>query len=76
LRVLAVNVTQSDDLGRVTSVVLIERQQPHRKCGGSEICKPEIRCDDGGDARHVGRVMLCGSMVSSNTSDILPTLAL
>ena len=33
---------------------LIEPQQPHRERGGAEICKPEIGCDDSGDARHVG----------------------
>jgi hypothetical protein len=75
LRVLAVNVTRSDDLGRVASVVLKLGVQGCSPCGaGSSGCrprasdqgatatanapvpkygKPEIGCDDGGDARHV-----------------------
>jgi hypothetical protein len=55
--------------------LLIEPQPPHRERGGAEICKPEIGCDDGGDARHVG-CDASRSVVSPNTSDILPTLAL
>jgi hypothetical protein len=34
----------------------------HRERGGAEICKPEIRCDDGRDAGHVGGVILAASL--------------
>jgi hypothetical protein len=33
---------------------LIKAQQPHRKRADAEIGEPEIGCDCGGDARHVG----------------------
>jgi hypothetical protein len=48
---------------------LIERQQPHRECGGAEICNLKsdatmaaMRDTSAGDA--------CRSMMSSNTSNI------
>jgi hypothetical protein len=34
--------------------LLVEPQQPHREL--AEIREPEIGCDHGGDARHVGGV--------------------